>query len=69
VGRALTAGTLSVLHLQGHTDGAGRRAVRWDLAWRRAQAIALYLRQNFSIPKDRLQVAALDRPGRTVVLQ
>jgi outer membrane protein OmpA-like peptidoglycan-associated protein len=56
LGLAMSQGSLvhKRLHIQGLADAAGTAEARRDMARRRAQAVAVYLEQNFSIESRRL---------------
>ncbi len=68
LGRALTDPTLAHdrFRIEGHTDTVGSAAANQALSERRAQRVAEYLEDKFSIPPARLKPVGLGEDGLLV---
>jgi OmpA-OmpF porin, OOP family len=69
LGRALTSKDLASyrFRIEGHTDTVGSPAYNQALSQRRADAVAAYLEQTFSIPSSRLEAVGMGEQGLLVV--
>jgi OmpA-OmpF porin, OOP family len=69
LGRALTSKDLASyrFRIEGHTDTVGSPAYNHALSQRRADAVAAYLEQAFSIPSSRLEAVGMGEQGLLVV--
>jgi len=69
LGRALTSKDLASyrFRIEGHTDTVGSPAYNQALSQRRADAVAAYLEQAFSIPSSRLEAVGMGEQGLLVV--
>jgi len=69
LGRALTSKDLASyrFRIEGHTDTVGSPAYNQALSQRRADAVATYLEQAFSIPSSRLEAVGMGEQGLLVV--
>ena len=69
LGRALTSKDLASyrFRIEGHTDTVGSAAYNQALSQRRADAVAAYLEQTFSIPSSRLEAVGMGEQGLLVV--
>ncbi|MGH7043223.1 MAG: OmpA family protein, partial [Acetobacteraceae bacterium] len=68
LGQALTSQQLASFQFKivGHTDTVGAPAVNKALSERRADAVAAYLEQKFSVPAGRLQAVGVGEQGLLV---
>lgn len=69
LGRALTSKDLATyrFRIEGHTDTVGSTTYNQELSQRRADAVAAYLEQAFSIPPSRLEAVGMGEQGLLVV--
>ena len=69
LGRALTSKDLASyrFRIEGHTDTVGSPNYNQALSQRRADAVAAYLEQAFSIPQSRLEAVGMGEQGLLVV--
>jgi OmpA-OmpF porin, OOP family len=69
LGRALTSKDLASyrFRIEGHTDTVGSPAYNQALSQRRADAVAAYLEQAFSIQSSRLEAVGMGEQGLLVV--
>jgi len=69
LGRALTSKDLASyrFRIEGHTDTVGSAGYNQALSQRRADAVAAYLEQAFSIPSSRLEAVGMGEQGLLVV--
>jgi len=68
LGQALSSQRLAgyKFRIEGHTDTVGTRAYNLALSQRRAETVASYLEQKFSIPGSRLEAVGMGEKGLLV---